>query len=135
MAEDDNNRPMRTSDLGTSPASRFTSSGTSDSSRPFKSQYSGTEQTTSSVTELARRVVENKVFVTITTILTCYVLTGADLKMLCTNKPADQYFDIVTYVCILIFTVEVVLSSLGKKRLLPQLFLHARCGLNSNTGP
>jgi len=117
MAEDDNNRQTRTSDSGMSPVSRYTTSNTSDSSRPFKSQYTqsgGAEQNTSSVTALAQRVVGNKVFVTITTLLTCYVLTGDDLKMMCTNKPADQYFDIVTYVCIFLFAVEVILSSLGK---------------------
>jgi class 3 adenylate cyclase len=58
--------------------------------------------------------VDNKVFVFLTTVLTFYALIGDDMKLLTTNKPADSIFDIITIVCLFIFTIEITLSCLGK---------------------
>jgi len=63
---------------------------------------------------LSRKIVDNKVFVFITTLLTFYALVGDDVKLIATNKPADRIFDILTIVCLLIFSFEIVVSCLGK---------------------
>lgn len=62
----------------------------------------------------SRAIVENKVFVGFTTLLTVYALVGDDIRLLCTNKPADLYFDILTILCIAIFSLEIILSCIGK---------------------
>jgi len=62
----------------------------------------------------SRVVVENKYFVGFTTLLTVYALTGDDVRLIATNKPADMFFNYVVILCILVFTVEVVISCLGK---------------------
>lgn len=62
----------------------------------------------------SRHIVENKFFVALTTILTVYALVGDDFRLLCTNKPADLWFNVITIVCLAVFTFEIVLSCLGK---------------------
>eukprot|EP00929_Paragymnodinium_shiwhaense_P045546 TRINITY_DN2325_c0_g4_i1.p1 TRINITY_DN2325_c0_g4~~TRINITY_DN2325_c0_g4_i1.p1 ORF type:complete len:1012 (+),score=223.43 TRINITY_DN2325_c0_g4_i1:326-3361(+) len=66
------------------------------------------------IRDWARRVVDHKYFVATTTLLTVYALVGDDLKMLYTSKPADPVFDILTLLCLLVFTLEVLLSCIGK---------------------
>lgn len=63
---------------------------------------------------ISRRIVENRVFVAFAAILTIYALVGDDLRLLCTNKPADFWFNAATLVCLFVFTLEIVLSCLGK---------------------
>lgn len=60
-------------------------------------------------------IVENKVFTTLMTVLTIFALTGDDLRLICTDKPADEVFDTLTSVCLAIFIVEIVMSCLGKE--------------------
>mmetsp|Transcript_28338 Transcript_28338/g.50177 ORF Transcript_28338/g.50177 Transcript_28338/m.50177 type:complete len:1006 (+) Transcript_28338:66-3083(+) len=62
----------------------------------------------------SRCIVENKVFITLTTLLTIYALMGDDIRLIATEKPADPVFNGITISCIVIFTVEVILSCFGK---------------------
>jgi len=62
----------------------------------------------------ASRIVYNKYLVGFTTVLTLWALIGDDLKMLLTEKSADGLFDAGVYFCISVFTLEVILSCLGK---------------------
>mmetsp|Transcript_92633 Transcript_92633/g.145378 ORF Transcript_92633/g.145378 Transcript_92633/m.145378 type:complete len:980 (-) Transcript_92633:6-2945(-) len=63
---------------------------------------------------VSRSIVENNYVVAFTTILTIYALIGDDLRLICTNRPADQYFNIFVFICIFVFTLECVLSCVGK---------------------
>lgn len=60
------------------------------------------------------RLVENTAFISLTTILTIYALTGDDLRVLLTEKPADNYFNGMVLACLAIFTFEIFISVLGK---------------------
>jgi hypothetical protein len=62
----------------------------------------------------SRRVVNNKGFVALTTILTIYALIGDDIRLSQTNKPADLWFNVITVVCIVVFSFEIVISCWGK---------------------
>jgi hypothetical protein len=62
----------------------------------------------------SQRITNNKLFVAFTTTLTCYALLGDDFRLLCTDKPADLVFNILTLVCLTSFSFEVVVSCLGK---------------------
>eukprot|EP00440_Ansanella_granifera_P008143 gb/GFBE01008812.1/.p1 GENE.gb/GFBE01008812.1/~~gb/GFBE01008812.1/.p1 ORF type:complete len:959 (+),score=205.21 gb/GFBE01008812.1/:1-2877(+) len=62
----------------------------------------------------ARKTVDNSIFMAFTTFLTFYALTGDDLRVLLTEKPADIVFNINGIICIVVFSIEVVLSCLGK---------------------
>eukprot|EP00440_Ansanella_granifera_P046420 gb/GFBE01050273.1/.p1 GENE.gb/GFBE01050273.1/~~gb/GFBE01050273.1/.p1 ORF type:complete len:1006 (+),score=225.91 gb/GFBE01050273.1/:1-3018(+) len=59
--------------------------------------------------------------------LTFWALLGDDLRILTTDKPADQWFNIVTIVCLFFFTVEVVLSSLCKQDYFLGFFFSLDC--------
>jgi len=65
--------------------------------------------------KFSKKVVDHKLFTFITTMLTIYALIGDDCKLISTNKPADRIFDVITIVCLAIFSIEIVLSSLGKR--------------------
>jgi len=51
--------------------------------------------------------------------ITIYALIGDDIRLLCTNRPADPWFNAIAVVTLLFFTVEIILSSIGK----PDYFL------------
>merc|ERR1712113_949579 len=74
--------------------------------------------------KLSRLVVEANAFVIFTTLLTVYALIGSDLRLGKTNKTADDFFDVVTVVCILVFSVEIILSSLGKEDYFGSFFFY-----------
>ncbi|CAJ1425630.1 unnamed protein product [Effrenium voratum] len=59
-------------------------------------------------------LVENTIFISFTTVLTIYALTGDDLRVLMTEKPADLYFNVLVLVCIAIFSFEILISVMGK---------------------
>lgn len=63
---------------------------------------------------ISRRIVENNYVVAFTTLLTVYALIGDDLRLICTNKPADMTFNVFVFVCLFVFAVECFLSCLGK---------------------
>lgn len=62
----------------------------------------------------SKSFVENRLFVTLTVILTIYALMGDDVKLISTDKPADGIFNVLTLVCIGVFVLEVLLSCIGK---------------------
>lgn len=62
----------------------------------------------------ARIIVENSVFVGVTTLLTFYALTGDDFRVLFTEKEADNYFNAMVLICVFIFASEICLSCVGK---------------------
>lgn len=62
----------------------------------------------------SRTLVDNKYFITLTTLLTVFALVGDDFRLICTSKPADGYFNIIVMVMILVFGFEVIISCLGK---------------------
>eukprot|EP00746_Dinoflagellata_sp_MGD_P124293 gnl/MRDRNA2_/MRDRNA2_58879_c0_seq1.p1 gnl/MRDRNA2_/MRDRNA2_58879_c0~~gnl/MRDRNA2_/MRDRNA2_58879_c0_seq1.p1 ORF type:complete len:955 (+),score=207.34 gnl/MRDRNA2_/MRDRNA2_58879_c0_seq1:94-2958(+) len=64
--------------------------------------------------QLCLAIVQNTVFSTSMTILTVYALFGDDIKMLSTEKTADDYFNVVICVTMFMFCVEIVLQSIGK---------------------
>lgn len=47
-------------------------------------------------------------------VLTVWAVTGNDIKLWTTEKPADFYFDIVVYVMIAMFSAEIVIECSGK---------------------
>lgn len=66
-------------------------------------------------TIMARYIVENRYFVTLTTLLTVFALIGDDMRLACTQKPADIWFDAATSFCLVTFSIEVILSCRGKE--------------------
>lgn len=64
---------------------------------------------------VSRKIVENRYFIAFTTLLTLYALTGDDFRLICTNKSADIVFNIIVLASLVVFSVEVVLSCLGKE--------------------
>eukprot|EP00931_Biecheleriopsis_adriatica_P005049 TRINITY_DN106612_c0_g1_i1.p1 TRINITY_DN106612_c0_g1~~TRINITY_DN106612_c0_g1_i1.p1 ORF type:complete len:950 (+),score=237.21 TRINITY_DN106612_c0_g1_i1:43-2892(+) len=66
------------------------------------------------ITKAARYLAENRLFSLATTLLTVYALCGDDMRIICTNKPADPIFDGLTVFCVAVFAFEIVLSMLGK---------------------
>jgi len=61
-----------------------------------------------------RAIVEHKCFILFGTLVTVWALAGDDLRLWCTNKPADVYFDGIVVFNIVFFTFEIVVSCLGK---------------------
>lgn len=59
-------------------------------------------------------IAENKVFVFVGTFITVWALLGDDLKLLTTDRPVDDIFDGLVVFCIVFFSLEVVICSLGK---------------------
>eukprot|EP00929_Paragymnodinium_shiwhaense_P002445 TRINITY_DN102704_c0_g1_i1.p1 TRINITY_DN102704_c0_g1~~TRINITY_DN102704_c0_g1_i1.p1 ORF type:complete len:1045 (+),score=297.93 TRINITY_DN102704_c0_g1_i1:291-3425(+) len=57
---------------------------------------------------------ENKYFSTLSVLLTIYALTGDDLRMALTFKDKDMIFNAMVICCIGFFSLELVVSSLGK---------------------
>jgi len=62
----------------------------------------------------ARLIVDNSFFVGFTMLLTIWALTGDDLRLLLTNKGADPIFNAMVVICIVVFTIELILSVVGK---------------------
>lgn len=48
------------------------------------------------------------------TVLTLFVLVMDDCRLILTHRPADFVFGIIGIVCIVLFSFEIVLSSIGK---------------------
>eukprot|EP00928_Gymnodinium_smaydae_P037127 TRINITY_DN25819_c0_g2_i6.p1 TRINITY_DN25819_c0_g2~~TRINITY_DN25819_c0_g2_i6.p1 ORF type:complete len:797 (-),score=166.11 TRINITY_DN25819_c0_g2_i6:122-2512(-) len=66
------------------------------------------------VVRLSRRVVESITFVLFTTLLTIFALIGDDIRILSTTKEFDFLYSVITMFCLVIFTIEIILSCLGK---------------------
>jgi class 3 adenylate cyclase len=59
-------------------------------------------------------LVESKIFVGLTMLLTIYALVGEDIKLMSTDKDADSTFTSLTIVCMTIFSIECILASIAK---------------------
>mmetsp|Transcript_93782 Transcript_93782/g.146440 ORF Transcript_93782/g.146440 Transcript_93782/m.146440 type:complete len:1057 (-) Transcript_93782:94-3264(-) len=66
------------------------------------------------ISHYSRIIVDSKYVVFFSVMLTIYALMGDDFRVLCTEKPADIVFNIVTIICIVFFFTEIILSCLGK---------------------
>jgi len=66
------------------------------------------------LTSWSRRVVDNMYFVVLTTILTIWALTGDDLRLIFTDKPADIAFNIIVICSMVVFVAEIFLSLKGR---------------------
>mmetsp|Transcript_96705 Transcript_96705/g.278286 ORF Transcript_96705/g.278286 Transcript_96705/m.278286 type:complete len:1057 (+) Transcript_96705:274-3444(+) len=60
-----------------------------------------------------RRLSESWRFAMLTTALTLYALFGDDVRLAVTSKETDVLFNSLTIICIFIFSVEIVASSIG----------------------
>mmetsp|Transcript_90346 Transcript_90346/g.255832 ORF Transcript_90346/g.255832 Transcript_90346/m.255832 type:complete len:1006 (-) Transcript_90346:28-3045(-) len=58
--------------------------------------------------------VDSRFMLVSSVIVTIYALVSDDMRLLCTNKPADNWFNALAIVCLTFFVVELVLSSIGK---------------------
>lgn len=63
--------------------------------------------------------VEGRFMLVTSVIITIYALVGDDLRLVCTNKPMDNWFNAIALVCLVFFSVEIILSSISK----PDYFL------------
>lgn len=73
---------------------------------------------------LARYVVEHKLFIVLTTLLTMFVLCADDVRLACTNQPADTWFNVATGFCLAVFSIEVILSCIGREDYFPGFFFY-----------
>lgn len=62
-----------------------------------------------------KRISESKAMEITAIVFAIWALTGDDIKLWTTNKPADLAFDIIVYVMIVFFSAEIVLGSFGKE--------------------
>lgn len=53
-------------------------------------------------------------FTALTGVLTVWALIGDDLRLMYTDKPDDNIFNVLTGICILVFLVEIILSCIAK---------------------
>jgi len=68
------------------------------------------------------RMSENIGFSVLTSLLTVWALMSDDVRLITTNAPMDDWFDLVTCFCLLVFIIEVVISSFGKQDYFGGLF-------------
>eukprot|EP00448_Togula_jolla_P014558 CAMPEP_0170573382 /NCGR_PEP_ID=MMETSP0224-20130122/2736_1 /TAXON_ID=285029 /ORGANISM="Togula jolla, Strain CCCM 725" /LENGTH=971 /DNA_ID=CAMNT_0010895967 /DNA_START=21 /DNA_END=2936 /DNA_ORIENTATION=- len=71
-------------------------------------------KTTDKYATVSRKIVEHKLAMALTTVLTIYALLGDDFRLYATNMPADPIFNVMVIICVIIFSIEVLLSCLGK---------------------
>lgn len=71
-----------------------------------------------------RRVVDHYSFVTFATFLTIYALIGDDIRLMATSKADDEYFYAITFLCLVVFTIEIVFSSIGKANYICGFFFY-----------
>lgn len=70
--------------------------------------------------------IDGRFMLVVSVAVTIYALVGDDVRLLCTNKPADVYFNAMAILCLIFFTVEIILASIGK----PDYFLGFFFGLD-----
>eukprot|EP00929_Paragymnodinium_shiwhaense_P111661 TRINITY_DN79999_c0_g1_i1.p1 TRINITY_DN79999_c0_g1~~TRINITY_DN79999_c0_g1_i1.p1 ORF type:complete len:954 (+),score=225.53 TRINITY_DN79999_c0_g1_i1:36-2897(+) len=66
-------------------------------------------------TRISQVVVEHRIFVALTTVLTIYALCSDDVRLLATSQPADIFFNVGTCFCFVVFFFEILFSCLGKR--------------------
>jgi len=62
-----------------------------------------------------RRVLQSGLFTMLMTVLTLFVLVGDDIRLACFEKPQDDYFNWINIVCLCLFMLEILFSSLVKE--------------------
>jgi hypothetical protein len=60
------------------------------------------------------KILDNKYWTIFMAIITIYALFGDDIRLVATGKSADPIFYILTIVCLIFFTVEIVMASLAQ---------------------
>ncbi|CAD8159659.1 unnamed protein product [Paramecium pentaurelia] len=61
------------------------------------------------------RLLENVISQLLVNLLTIYALYGDDIRIICFDKRADIVFDGITIFCIIIFSTEIVITSIVRK--------------------
>lgn len=61
-----------------------------------------------------RRLVDNNLLVGLTTLMTLWVLICDDVRILTTQRTADNYFEAILIFCLVIFSMEILLTCVGK---------------------
>lgn len=51
----------------------------------------------------------------ITTLLTIYALIGDDMRLIFSEKPADEVFNVITAATMVVFGLEVIINTFGKQ--------------------
>lgn len=51
----------------------------------------------------------------ITTLLTIYALIGDDMRLIFSEKAADEIFNVITAATMVVFGLEVIINTLGKQ--------------------
>lgn len=73
-------------------------------------------------TRHATKLVDSTRFSIFTMLLTLYALIGDDIRLLLMPKRMDVYFDVLTVICIVVFTVEIVATCIAKDDYLGSFF-------------
>jgi class 3 adenylate cyclase len=63
---------------------------------------------------LCRQIVDHSYVQSVTALLTLYALFGDNIRLMATDKPADDVFGYVTIFAMVIFFIEIVMSCIGK---------------------
>ena len=64
--------------------------------------------------QCANKMLEKTWFVTITTVLTLYALFGDDVRLATTEKPIDMLFYVLSFLALLVFIIELIITGLGQ---------------------
>jgi len=59
-------------------------------------------------------LVDSPIFAAITAVLTIHALISDDMRLMYTNKPSDNIFNVLTCVCFTAFSTEIICSCIGK---------------------
>jgi class 3 adenylate cyclase len=59
-------------------------------------------------------IIDHNITVTITTLLTIWVLFCDDIRVLATDKPADPIFEAILIISLVVFGLEILLTCIGK---------------------
>eukprot|EP00450_Noctiluca_scintillans_P011694 CAMPEP_0194488616 /NCGR_PEP_ID=MMETSP0253-20130528/8472_1 /TAXON_ID=2966 /ORGANISM="Noctiluca scintillans" /LENGTH=959 /DNA_ID=CAMNT_0039329007 /DNA_START=62 /DNA_END=2938 /DNA_ORIENTATION=- len=64
---------------------------------------------------ISLRVVDSTAMIAFTTLLTVYALIGDDMRLCCTEATADTGFNVMTIICLSIFSLDLCLAVAGKE--------------------
>mmetsp|Transcript_60154 Transcript_60154/g.152527 ORF Transcript_60154/g.152527 Transcript_60154/m.152527 type:complete len:994 (-) Transcript_60154:131-3112(-) len=64
-------------------------------------------------------LLQNAAFTALMTMLTVFVLVGDDIRLICFQASADRTFDWITGACLVLFSIEMLLSCLVKEDYFP----------------
>lgn len=72
--------------------------------------------------QILKKILENKYFQIFINVLTIYALWGDDIRILAFDQEADIAFDILTIICLVLFSIEIFLSVLCKPKYFNSFF-------------